>query len=73
MRPHVRVFPLVLVFVVAMIAVASIPVDQNERACAELARNPKPVDRSSLDRGRAPDCSEPVWQPWILRFMAEGY
>lgn len=59
MRPHTRVFPLVLAIVVSILAVALIPVDANERLCR--------------DTPDAPQCDTPTWQPWILRWAALGY
>jgi hypothetical protein len=59
MRPHSRIFPLALALVISMFTALAIPVDANERLC-----------RDTPDDAR---CDMPAWQPWILRWMTEGY
>jgi hypothetical protein len=58
-RPHVRVIPLVIAFVVAMGAVTLIPVQANERLCMQEPENP--------------ECKDPPTVPWIVRILERGY
>lgn len=63
-RPHVRVIPLLVVFVLAVCAVGLIPVDRNERLCREA-----PLDRPIPEVCAGP----PDLVPWLVRFAADGY
>jgi hypothetical protein len=58
-RPHVRVIPLIMVFVLGVCAVTLIPVDLNERRCRETPD--------------AEECKEPESVPWFVRLMVDGY
>ena len=59
MRPHSRIFPLVLAIVISAVTILAIPVDANERLCRDTPDDPR--------------CDVPAFQPWILRWLTEGY